>query len=160
VNHTEHVGVFLRAKDAASGNGDALHLPGWEEADWLKLFRHVRAQPFRPSEVVIQRGATDRVLYFVAAGFLEVGIVQVDGVSLSPLARIQPGSVVGEQSFFDAQPRSANVWAVADGRLLRLEFEEFAQFGDQEPVLARDLLFALGRVLSSRLRNTTARVRR
>jgi len=70
------------------------------------------------------------------------------------------GSVVGEQSFFDGQPRSANVWGVSDGELLQLELEDFRRFGYEEPELTRDLLFALARVLSARLRNTTMRVRR
>jgi CRP/FNR family cyclic AMP-dependent transcriptional regulator len=99
-------------------------------------------------------------LYFVATGWLEIGITEVDGVSISPLARIGAGSVIGEQSFFDGQPRSANVWAVSPGELLRLGFKEFEKFSREEPVLSRDLLFALGRVLSTRLRNTTFRVRR
>jgi CRP/FNR family cyclic AMP-dependent transcriptional regulator len=100
------------------------------------------------------------VLHFVVAGSLEVGITQVDGVSISPLAKVGVGSVIGEQSFFDGQPRSANVWGVTDGETLQLEFTEFARFGQSEPALSRDLLFALARILSSRLRNTTFRVRR
>ena len=135
-------------------------MPYWSDEDWGKLFAHTEARPFRSSEVVIARGAVDRALYFVAAGSLEVGVTHVDGVSIAPLARIGAGSVIGEQSFFDGQPRSANVWAESSGTLLRLDFEAFQRFSEAEPVLARDLLFALGCVLSARLRNTTFRVRR
>lgn len=159
MNHADFVGVFKRGGSTSNG-GDWLLLPEWSDADWGKLFERTQPQPFRASEVVIHRGATDRVLYFVMSGALEVGITQVDGVTMAPLARILAGSVVGEQSFFDAQPRSANVWAVSDGELRRLPIEEFARFGRDEPALARDLLFALGRVLSTRLRNTTSRIRR
>ena len=119
-----------------------------------------KARPFRTSEVVIQRGAIDRAMHFVVSGVLEVGVTQVDGVSIAPLAKITAGGVVGEQSFFDGQPRSTNVYAIADGELLRLEYAEFVRFSEVEVKLARDLLFALARVLSSRLRNTTFRVRR
>jgi len=56
--------------------------------------------------------------------------------------------------------RSVNVWGVTDGELLTIEFDEFARFGREEPALARDILLALARVLSARLRNTTFRVRR
>ena len=150
----------LRAASGVLAGGDRLLLAEWSDTDWNKLLDRTRPQPFRASEIVIQRGATDRALYFVVAGSLEVGITQVDGVSISPLARITAGSVVGEQSFFDGQPRSTNVWAVADGELLRLEYAEFTRFSQEEPALTRDLLFAMGRVLSSRLRNTTFRLRR
>ena len=110
--------------------------------------------------MVIQRGVADRSLYFVAAGALEVGVTYVDGVSISPLAKIGAGSVIGEQSFFDGEPRSANVWAVSDGELLCLTQERFNNLAQSDPGLTRDLLFALGRILSLRLRNTSMRVRR
>jgi CRP-like cAMP-binding protein len=150
----------LRAAGRVPASGDRLLLAEWRDAEWNKLLDHTRPRLFHASEVVIQRGAHDRALYFVVAGSLEVGVTQVDGVSILPLAKITTGSVVGEQSFFDGQPRSANVWGVADGELLRLEYDEFTQFSQAEPALTRDLLFATGRVLSSRLRNTTFRIRR
>lgn len=156
----DHIALFRRLESAAPPADDVLLLPGWGEADWDKLLSRTRTVPVRASEVVIQRDAVDRTISFVAFGFFEVGISQVDGVSISPLARIGAGSVIGEQSFFDGMPRSANVWAVAEGELLSLDFEDFNRFGREEPALARDLLFALARVLSVRLRNTTFRVRR
>ncbi len=159
MNRAEHIAA-LRAASGVLAGGDRLLLAEWSDADWNKLLDRTQPQPFHASEVVIHRGATDRALHFVVAGSLEVGITQVDGVSISSIARITAGSVVGEQSFFDGQPRSTNVWGVADGEMLRLEYEKFVRFSNEEVALARDLLFALARVLSSRLRNTTFRVRR
>ena len=157
----DYVSIFRRSgDDAGNAEGEHLLLPGWGEQEWQKLFAAATPRPFKASEVVIQRGVADRSLYFVAAGSLEVGVTYVDGVSISPLAKISAGSVIGEQSFFDGQPRSANVWAVTDGELLCLTREKFQQLAEAEPKLVRDLLFALGRILSLRLRNTTARVRR
>ena len=160
MNRGDHIAVFRQTGAEAPLAVDVLLLPGWSSADWDKLLECTRPLPIRESDVVIQRSAIDRSLYFVASGSFEVGITQVDGVSISPLARIGAGSVLGEQSFFDGLPRSANVWAVADGELLALDFEDFNRFSRAEPALARDLLFALARVLSVRLRNTTFRVRR
>jgi CRP-like cAMP-binding protein len=159
MNRAEYIAA-LRAASGAIAGTDRLQLAEWSDADWDKLLDCTRHRPFRASEVVIQRDATDRVLYFVVAGSLEVGITQVDGVSISSLAKVSPGSVIGEQSFFDGQPRSANVWGVTDGQTLQLAFDDFTRFSQAEPALARDLLFALARILSSRLRNTTFRVRR
>ncbi|MBI1965548.1 MAG: cyclic nucleotide-binding domain-containing protein [Betaproteobacteria bacterium] len=159
MNRAEHIAALRTAGDTPAG-GERLQLPGWSDADWNKLLDCTRPRAFRTSEMVIQRGEADRALYFVVAGVLEVGITRVDGVSISPLAKIIAGSVIGEQSFFDGEPRSANVWADSDGELLRLEFDDFTRFSREHPALARDLLFALARVLSSRLRNTTFRVRR
>lgn len=159
MNRAEHIAT-LRAASSALAGGDRLMLAEWGDADWNKLLDRTRSRLFRTSEVVIERGAVDRAMYFVVSGALEVGITQVDGVSIVPLAKITPGSVVGEQSFFDGQPRSTNVYGISDGELLRLEYAEFLRFNEEEMRLARDLLFALARILSARLRNTTVRVRR
>lgn len=152
----DQVAIFARGR-AASGEprADELRL-GWSEEAWSKLLSRTEPQRFRAGETVIQRGAQDRALYFVAAGSLEVGAFPA-GDTAAPIARVGTGSVIGEQSFFDGQPRSMNVWAVGDGELLRLTPEAFETFGNDEPGLARDLLMALGRVLSVRLRNTTFR---
>jgi CRP-like cAMP-binding protein len=157
----EYAAVFAeKAGGAAKTADDTLVLPQWGQREWTRLLSYTAVQPFRASEVVIQRGGADRALYFVAAGTLEVGITQVDGVSIASLAKIHAGSIIGEQSFFDGQPRSANVWAESEGALLKLDYDAFLAFSEAEPALARDLLFALARVLSLRLRNTTYRVRR
>ena len=156
----DYIAVFQRQVDDVDDDADYLRLPEWGKAEWRKLLAATTPRPFKASEVVIQRGVDDRSLYFVAAGSLEVGVTYVDGVTISTLAKISAGSVIGEQSFFDGQPRSANVWAVTDGELLCLTQEKFHQFAAAEPILVRDLLFALGRILSLRLRHTTGRVRR
>jgi CRP/FNR family cyclic AMP-dependent transcriptional regulator len=155
----DHVAVFRRERPGAGdSNNDALRLP-WDEEVWKKLLARTEPQRFRAGDIVIQRGAMDRTLYFVVAGALEVGVYRAGSEGTAPIARIGVGSVIGEQSFFDGQPRSTNVWAVSDGELLRITPEAFDAFGQQEPALARDLLFALGRILSVRLRNTTFRSR-
>lgn len=151
---------FAAPAEPGATVGDRLVLPGWSESDWRRLLDGTIVQPFKSSEVVIQRDAVDRALFFVASGTLEVGVTLIDGMSVASLAHIGPFSVIGEQSFFDGAPRSANVWGVTEGVLLRWELEAFRRFGETEPALARDLLFALGRVLSSRLRMTSIRVRR
>ena len=156
----DYVATFKQACAQPREYGDDLQLPRWSDAQWQALFAATTPRAFKASEVVIQRGVEDRALYFVLAGILEVGVTYVDGVSISPIARIVAGSVIGEQSFFDSQPRSANVWAVTEGELLCMTFERFAAFAGSEPALARDFLFALGRILSLRLRQTTVRVRR
>ncbi len=155
----DYLSIFKRSgDDPGDAKGGILLLPEWGEQEWRKLFAATTSRPFKASEFIIRRGANDRSLYFVAAGSLEVGVTYVDGVSINPLARIGPGSVVGEQAFFDGQPRSANVFAAVSGELLCLTPEKFRQLGEAEPTLVCDLLFALARILSLRLRHTTFRV--
>lgn len=155
----DQVHMFMRAvQEASAVSSDVLVMPQWRESDWMSLLSRMQHRSVSANEIIVSRGSEERALYFTAAGEFEVGGAYVGGASLAWLARIPPGSVFGEQSFFDALPRSANVWAHADGDLLVLPFEIYTQFAEDEPRLARDLVFALARILSLRLRSTTVRV--
>lgn len=159
MNAPDYVDVFMHKRGTSTALGEnALQVPHWTAGEWEKLLARTTPQPFRAGEVVIQQGALDRSLFFVASGTLDVATTGPGGVE--PLAQIGPGSVVGEQAFFDGQPRSANVTGASDGVLLRIGFHEFEKFGKEEQALSRDLLNALARVLSTRLRSLSSRVRR
>ena len=155
----EYARVFLHAARASTtASADALLLPHWSEQDWSLLLGRTAQRRVAASEMVIVRGSEERCLYFTVAGEYEVGGAYIGALSFTSLARIPAGSVFGEQSFFDGLPRSANVWAYAAGELLVLPFEAYEQLATAEPALARDLAFALARILSLRLRSTTVRV--
>jgi len=49
------------------------------------------------------------------------------------------------------------VYAIADSELYRLQFERYEAFAEAHPRQACDLLMALGRVVSMRLRHTETR---
>ena len=146
------------ARASSTPSSDVLVLPQWSEANWVDLLGRTTPRRVNASEIIIARGAEERSLYFTVAGEFEVGSAYIGGLSITSLANIPAGSVFGEQSFFDALPRSANVWAHTEGELLILPFATYLGFANDSPMLARDLLFALSRVLSLRLRNTTVRV--
>lgn len=154
-----HAQVFMQAARGASApTADTLLLPHWTELEWDALLGRTTPRRVAANEIVIARGAAERCLYFTVAGEYEVGGAYIGGLTLTSLARIPAGSVFGEQSFFDGLPRSANVWAHAAGELLVLPFEGYEALAAEAPALARDLAFALARILSLRLRNTTVRV--
>ena len=155
----DHAHLFMQAAHASiTPSSDVLLLPHWSESNWVELLGRASLRRVNANEIVIARGAEERSLYFTVAGDFEVGGAYIGAMGLSSLARIPAGSVFGEQSFFDGLPRSANVWAHTEGELLMLPFEAYQRFAQDAPKLARDLLFALSRVLSLRLRNTTVRV--
>lgn len=142
----------------ATASDEALAPQGWRAEDWRDLFRCTDFRRLRPADVLIRRGNPDCTLYFVLDGDLEVVIQSGDGMSMGPLTRVKSGSVLGEQSFFDGKPRSASVWAVVQSEVAAMTREQFEAFSAARPELARELLFALGRILAIRLRRTTARI--
>ena len=144
-------GVFAKS-------GDDVLPASWSADDWRGLLRSSTLRRVKAGEALIRRGEHDPTLFFVLRGDLEVIVHSGDGISLGPLTRIGAGSVLGEQSFFDGHPRSASVWAVNDCEVAGMTPREFKALEASNPALARELLFALGRILAIRLRRTTAKV--
>jgi CRP-like cAMP-binding protein len=127
--------------------------------DWAKLIDHTEARRFAPGDLVVREGSAAQELYIVTRGSLEVLVEGDKAGELRKIAAIEPGSVFGEQSFFDGRPRSASVRAVSAGEIRSLTLAAFEVLAAKEPALARMVLFDLARILSIRLRQTTGRVR-
>jgi len=134
--------------------GDLVFLADSSEEDWQKLLAHTDVRRFRAGEEVIRAGDTDRALYIVTKGVLEVFLPLAGGASRR-FKSIEAPSVIGELSFVDGGPRSTTLRAVSDGELLRLSLESFDVLAAREPELARAVLFDVARILSQRLRTTT-----
>jgi CRP-like cAMP-binding protein len=127
----------------------------WQPDDWVKLFRCAEELSIAAGRVLIQKNAAERSLFFVASGLLEVTSI-LGGQTMATIAKIKPGSVVGELAFLDGKPRSAKVWAVADSTLYRLEYDVYVKFADEHPALACELVFGIGRLVAMRLRRMMA----
>jgi CRP/FNR family transcriptional regulator, cyclic AMP receptor protein len=155
-NIDQAIASFRAGVAAAAGEG--LTPRGWTAEDWRELLRFTGLRRVGAADALIRRGDPDRTLYFVLRGDLEVVIHSGDGLSMGPLTRVGAGSVLGEQSFFDGNPRSATVWAVDECEVAAMTPEQYTAFAAARPELARELLFALGCILAIRLRRTTAKV--
>lgn len=143
---------------SGSRTGETLLLPNWRDEDWKQVFRFTSIRSVKAGEALIRRGEPDRTLYFVLHGELEVIVHSSDGLSMGRVALVGAGSVLGELAFFDGGPRSAGAWAVDDCDAAAMTPDQYAAFEQTSPALARELIFALGRILATRLRRTNARV--
>lgn len=150
------VTAFVRAAGGENPERELLVIPQWQQADWEEFFAHARWLHVARGKVLIEEDVSERAMYFVATGLLEVTSM-LGNHSMGAIAKIYPGSVVGELAFLDSQPRSAKVWAVADSDLYRLDFEGYRKFADAHPRQTCDLLLAIGRVVALRLRRSQPR---
>lgn len=150
------IATFISAGAGEHPERELVVLPQWQRDEWQAFFSHARRLNIPRGRVLIQEDASERVVYFVVSGLLEVTSV-LGNQSLGTIAKVHPGSVVGELSFFDGRPRSAKVWAVADTELYRMAYSDFERYADAHPRQACDLLMAIGRVVALRLRRTQAR---
>lgn len=135
-----------------------LVVPGWAEGEWSTLLSCAQPVELDAGEVLIQPRGNDRALYFVTSGRLQVATLDSAGGGISSLATISAGSVVGELAFFDGAPRSAKVWAVTRTRLLKFTLRDYELYASENAREASAFLFAMARLLSYRIRNTTARL--
>jgi CRP/FNR family transcriptional regulator, cyclic AMP receptor protein len=149
--HIDAVALFAGAHARMSSDDDGFVVTGWQLADWEHLFARMTPRSIAAGSVVIQKDAPERTLYFVVSGLLEVTMV-LSSHSIARIAKIKPGSVVGELAFLDGRPRSAKVWAVVDSALYGLEYDDYCKFADANPTLACDLVFGIGRLVATRFR--------
>jgi CRP/FNR family transcriptional regulator, cyclic AMP receptor protein len=124
------------------------------EDDWERLVSYTRETTFRQGEVVIKAGETDRSLYFLTEGRLDLLLAHPN--KPDRLVRtISAPAVIGEMGFVEDLPRSMTIRGMTPGKLLRMDFEAFERLSADQPAIAQNLLFELARVLSLRLRWAT-----
>jgi CRP/FNR family transcriptional regulator, cyclic AMP receptor protein len=126
------------------------------EADWTTLLDFTQARRFGAGQDVLLAGGGGRSLYLLLEGTLEVVTPQTRFGRKRPVGRLEAGSVVGELSFFDGEPRSAGVRALTPVVLAELTPEGFDSLVARHPDLTRRLLMDLGRILAGRLRRAEA----
>ena len=148
----------FRAGGAAAGREETLWLPDWRDEDWNFLFGVMDIRKVLSGDALIRGGEPDRTLYFVLRGELEIIVQSSDGLTMGRVARVGAGAVLGELAFFDGGPRSATAWAVTPCEVAAMSPDQYAAFELASPKLAHTLLFALGRILATRLRRTTAKL--
>lgn len=132
---------------------ELVFLGEWSDADWERLFEYTQTHRFQPGDRIVTAGATDRALYLIASGQLDV--VADVGRKRQSIATVDEGSVVGEQGFLDGRPAGFDVVATTPVEALRLSFPQFESLAGHHPELARSFLLDLGRLVSLRLRETT-----
>jgi hypothetical protein len=103
---------------------------------------------------VLAEGETAKTMYFVVRGELEVQ--KHDAERFVSLARLGPGSMFGEMSFWDGAPASADVVARSHSSLALLSREHLPEDFETTPLFAH-LADHVARVAVSRLRENNDR---
>jgi len=132
-------------------------LEDFGEAEWRKILSIVETRHFQAGDELVRLGEEDDSFYILSSGSAELLIRDKEGQWRS-LSVIPEGSVVGEVAFFDHGPRSGTIRAREKGTAIRVTRKNFEHLAAWEPVLARHVLMALGKVLAFRLRWLTTRI--
>jgi CRP/FNR family cyclic AMP-dependent transcriptional regulator len=130
--------------------------PALSPQQWEMVAAYLQPYDLPAGQVLIDQGATDRTVFFIESGALSVHLIGESGQM--QLAILNPGSVVGEGSFFSRAPRSANVVATGAARVWRLTPIRFAELSNRQPNLALELVLGFGSVIARRMVNKLKRV--
>ncbi len=103
-------------------------------------------------DLIIRRRDPGDAIFFVLSGGVRARIVV--GGEEKLLARITAGEFLGEMSMFTQSPRSADIIAEEDTRLLRFTAESFRTLIEQNPAAAAPMLYAISSTMAQRIMQT------
>ena len=130
-------------------------LSNHELAQLIRLGELVNAQA---GETVIKRGDPGDALFFVLAGSVRARIFV--GGEEKTLALVSAGEFFGDMAMFTQSPRSADVVAEGDTRLLRFGAESFRLLIGQNPAAAAPMLFGIAGTMAHRIMEDNQRFQR
>lgn len=108
-----------------------------------------RPVTLRARDVLFHAGDSGDGCYVVRSGVVKASVVARDGQERL-LAVLGPGSLIGELSLIDDEPRSATISALKDCRMSHLSKAAFFRLADSNPQVYRQAL----KLLAHRLRGT------
>jgi len=124
-----------------------------------QLNRFARAgelELFRAGEEIVREGTLGDALYLILSGSATVHTGKEGSGRV--LATLGPGEFFGEMSLIEPALRSATVRAAEMSELFRLPHFSIANMLQDDPVAMNQILVAVVRSLSTRLRRTNALV--
>jgi len=120
---------------------------------WRTLAPYLARHEIRAGDLLIKQGDSDRSMYFLAQGSLQVFVT--GGVPGSNrIAILRTGSVVGEPGLFGDSPRMANVEAMTPCVVYALRGPRLEELAQRLPALALELMRSAGAVMAARMRAT------
>ena len=131
---------MLRTSSQANAPGKAKKRPAPPVMPWgvrKSLLTAANEVNLKSREVLFHAGDAGDGCYFLRDGVVKAAVIAKDGQERL-LAVLGPGSLIGELSLFDDQPRSATISALKPCRLLHISKGSFFRLADANPQVYRD----------------------
>ncbi|MCO5179084.1 MAG: patatin-like phospholipase domain-containing protein [Candidatus Promineofilum sp.] len=103
---------------------------------------HLDEVSLAAGDVLFRQGDAGDSLYIVDRGLLEVRVAEPGG-NFIVLDRLDAGAAVGEMALLTGQPRTADVVAVVDSRLVRLSKSGYENLAERHPAIASGFALAI-----------------
>jgi CRP-like cAMP-binding protein len=129
------------------------------ERECTDLVHFMHEKRFEPGQTVCARGQHGNTMLVVLQGALSA-VVPGKGNSHAEVARLQPGSVVGEMFCIDPAPRPVTIVASEATTVLEISREDVTKMRQDAPRVAAALVSAVFHEVLRRLRSVDDRVDR
>lgn len=123
---------------------------------WRAIAPFFTQHDIRAGDLLIKQGDTDRTMYLLGQGSLQVFVTGGPPGS-NRIAILRAGSVVGEPGLFSDGARTANVEAMTPCSVWALRGPRLEELAQRLPALALELLRAAGGVMATRMRANLVR---
>lgn len=111
------------------------------------MTRRALGKLYRDGECILYEGDPSEYLFVVQEGRVEIAYDDDDRTTR--LLLLEEGDLFGESALFSREPRTANVRAVGDARVLTLDRQVLLRQLRQNPLLALELLRSMSRRLQA-----------
>jgi CRP/FNR family cyclic AMP-dependent transcriptional regulator len=128
-------------------------LADMEEKQLESFVQFMEVVTVRPFAEVFRKGEHGDAMYLVLEGELRARVI-VDKKETT-LSTMRAGDFFGEISLLDAGPRSADIIANSESRLLKISSAAFARLMGEAPALAASFLYGLSKSIGARVRVLT-----
>lgn len=117
-----------------------------EAADIARLEKRCSWKRFGKQELIIDRQAESREVYFIVSGKVRVVNYSMSGREVT-FDDLEAGSHFGELAALDSQPRSANVVAVEPTTVASLTHETFRELLQEHPEVATRMMVHMAHII-------------
>jgi len=136
---------------------DSPLLVGLTDEDAADLIGIGEPRSYGAGHLVVEEGTSSDFLFILEEG--AVRVEKQDGGNPVLLAVLnQPGDFFGEMSLIDILPRSADIRAECDSRVLAFPKKELTTFFTRSPRVQMTMILNISRSLSLRLREADERI--
>ena len=123
---------------------------------WRVVGSYLMRRELKSGDVLIYQGDSDRTMFFVESGTLQV-YVRGTATQSARIALLRAGSIVGEPALFGETVRMAQVDAISPAIVWALSRPRLDEMLAAHPELAYEILRASGAVMAERMRGTLER---
>jgi CRP/FNR family transcriptional regulator, cyclic AMP receptor protein len=131
---------------------------GLEDGELQALAEVCKEEKFVSGEYIFHEGESGNRLYLIVAGQVRISR-DVPGSGEEALAVLKPGALFGEMAVFDRSERSTHAISNGGTTALTISRPDFEMLLDFDREMAYKVLWAVVRLLSTRLRSTNDSLR-